>query len=92
MVIALLVAAVTLIGLGVGPVIVGFSNDRIFEDEGALGLSLLVVNLNAAIAAVMVAVRVARAYPSCVPAPEPGEVHAFVLSAQQLSNRPDNTV
>ena len=62
LVVALLVAVVTLIGVGLGPVIVGFLNDRVLEDEGALGVSLLVVNLGAALAAIMTAVPGALAF------------------------------
>jgi len=40
---ALLVSIVTLIGVGLGPVLVGLVTDYIFHDEGALGKSLLTV-------------------------------------------------
>ena len=62
LVIALLVATVTLIGVGLGPVIVGFLNDRVLKDEGALGVSLLVVDLGAALAAITAAVPGALAF------------------------------
>jgi MFS family permease len=50
LIIALLVAVVTAIGVGVGPVMVGFLTDRIFRDEGALGASLLSVIIGAGVA------------------------------------------
>jgi predicted MFS family arabinose efflux permease len=43
LVIALLLAVVTLIGVGVGPVVVGALTDRIFGGQNALGTSLLLV-------------------------------------------------
>jgi len=50
LIIALLVAVVTVIGVGIGPVIVGLLTDRIFRDEGALGASLLSVVIGAGFA------------------------------------------
>jgi MFS family permease len=50
LIIALLVAVVTMIGVGLGPLMVGFLTDRIFRDEGALGASLLSVIIGAGIA------------------------------------------
>lgn len=46
---ALLVSIVTLIGVGVGPVVVGVLSDHWFHDEQALGASMLVVILLAAV-------------------------------------------
>ncbi len=45
--IALLVSAVTLVGVGLGPALVGVLTDQVFHDEKALGSSLLVVILAA---------------------------------------------
>jgi MFS family permease len=45
MTVAILVSVVTLIGVGLGPVVVGWLNDYVFQDEAALGKSLFIVIL-----------------------------------------------
>jgi len=42
---ALFVSAMTLIGLGLGPSVVGLLTDRVFEDDAAVRYSLLVVTI-----------------------------------------------
>jgi predicted MFS family arabinose efflux permease len=49
LIIALLMAAVTLIGVGVGPVVVGALTDRLVGHEQALGISLLSIIVGAGI-------------------------------------------
>jgi MFS family permease len=47
---ALFLSIVTLVGLGLGPAVVGLLTDHLFHDEQALGRSLLIVILTAGIA------------------------------------------
>jgi MFS family permease len=47
LIVALLMAVVTMIGVGVGPVVVGALTDRLFGYEQALGISLLLVIVGA---------------------------------------------
>jgi len=71
LIIALLVAIVTLIGVGVGPVVVGLLTDRIFRDEGALGASLLSVIIVAGIAGFAAALSGCAAFARSVTSAEP---------------------
>jgi len=52
---ALLVSIVSLVGVGIGPAAVGLLNDRLFHDEQALGLSLLIVIVTAGLLGPMLA-------------------------------------
>jgi MFS family permease len=61
LIVALLVAVVTLIGVGVGPVLVGALTDRLIGHEG-LGISLLCVIVGAAIAGFIAALAGRRAF------------------------------
>jgi MFS family permease len=45
---SLYLATFTLIGVGMGPILVGLFTDHLFRDEGKVGLSLLVVSLGCA--------------------------------------------
>jgi len=62
MTIALLVSAVTLIGVGLGPVLVGTLTDHVFRDEKALGSSLLSIILAAGAAGTGFALAGRRAF------------------------------
>lgn len=62
LVVALLVAFVTLIGVGAGPVVVGALTDRLFVDETGLGASLLSVIVVAGIAGCLAALYGRRAF------------------------------
>jgi hypothetical protein len=57
----MLVAAVTLVGVGLGIPAVGFMSDHYFHDEGTLGRSLLAVILAAAVAGCASAILARRA-------------------------------
>jgi hypothetical protein len=62
LIVALLVAVVTLIGVGVGPVVVGVLTDRLFGHEQALGISLLCVIIGAGIGGSIAALFGRRAF------------------------------
>ncbi len=62
LVVALLVAFVTLVGVGAGPVVVGTLTDRIFVDEAGLGASLLSVIVIAGVAGCLAALYGRRAF------------------------------
>jgi MFS family permease len=62
LVVALLSAAVTLLGVGAGPVLVGALTDHLFQDESSLGLSLLMVIVGAGITAACTALFGSRAF------------------------------
>lgn len=62
LVVALLIATVTLLGVGIGPVLVGALTDRLFHDESALGTSLLIVIVGAGIAGFLAALSGSRAF------------------------------
>jgi MFS family permease len=62
LIVALLVAVVTLIGVGVGPVVVGALTDRLFGHEQALGISLLCVIIGAGIGGSIAALFGRRAF------------------------------
>jgi len=72
LVVALLIAAVTLIGVGIGPVLVGALTDHLFEDESSLGLSLLMVIVGAGIIGVCTALVGSRAFAHSVTRPVRG--------------------
>jgi MFS family permease len=71
LIVALLVAAVTLVGVGAGPVVVGALTDRLFRDEGALGVSLLLVIVAAGVAGCLAALSGRRAFARAVANPKP---------------------
>lgn len=60
---ALFLSIVTLVGLGLGPVLVGLLTDQLFHDERALGRSLLIVILAAGIVGPMLALAGRRPFP-----------------------------
>ena len=62
LIVALLVAFVTLVGVGAGPVVVGALTDRLFVDEAGLGASLLAVIVVAGIAGCLAALYGRRAF------------------------------
>jgi MFS family permease len=62
LIVALLIAVVTLIGVGVGPVVVGALTDRLFGDEHALGASLLCVIVAAGVGGFFAALSGRRAF------------------------------
>jgi MFS family permease len=62
LIVALLVAVVTLVGVGVGPVVVGALSDRLFGDETRLGVALLLVIVAAGIAGCLAALSGRRAF------------------------------
>jgi MFS family permease len=66
MTIAILVSIVTLIGVGLGPAVVGWLNDYVFRDEAALGKSLFLVILISGVACCGVALAGRRAYAKAV--------------------------
>jgi MFS family permease len=49
MVIAILVSAVTLIGVGLGPPVIGILTDSIFQGKRALGMGMLTLFVTAAV-------------------------------------------
>ena len=62
LIVALLIAVVTLVGVGAGPVVVGALTDRLFVDEAGLGASLLLVIVAAGIAGCLAALSGRRAF------------------------------
>jgi MFS family permease len=62
LIVALLVAIVTLIGVGAGPVVVGALTDRLFGDEAGLGGALLLVIVAAGMAGCLAALSGRRAF------------------------------
>jgi MFS family permease len=60
---ALFLSIVTLVGLGLGPALVGLLTDQLFQDERALGRSLLIVILAAGIVGPMLALAGRRPFP-----------------------------
>lgn len=60
--IAILISLVTLMGAGLGPVLVGWANDSIFQDESALGISLFAVISAAAAACVVLSIFGRKSY------------------------------
>jgi len=62
LIVALLVAIVTLVGVGAGPVVVGALTDRLFGDEAGLGIALLLVIVAAGIAGCLAALSGRRAF------------------------------
>ncbi len=56
LVVAVLVAIVTLLGVGVGPVLVGTLTDHLFRDESAVGTSLLLVIVGAGVVGFLAAI------------------------------------
>jgi MFS family permease len=71
LVVALLVAFVTLVGVGAGPVVVGALTDRLFVDEAGLGASLLSVIIVAGIAGCLAALYGRRAFNRSVTGTQP---------------------
>lgn len=61
---ALFLSIVTLVGLGLGPAVVGLLTDHLFHDERALGRSLLIVILAAGIAGPLLALAGRRPFAS----------------------------
>jgi MFS family permease len=62
LIIAFLVAFVTLVGVGAGPVVVGALTDRLFVDEAGLGAALLLVIVVAGVAGCLAALYGRRAF------------------------------
>jgi MFS family permease len=62
LIVALLIAVVTLVGVGAGPVVVGALTDHLFVDEAGLGASLLLVIVTAGIAGCLAALSGRRAF------------------------------
>jgi MFS family permease len=62
LIVALLVAVVTLVGVGAGPVVVGALSDRLFGGETRLGVALLLVIVAAGIAGCLAALSGRRAF------------------------------
>ena len=71
LIVALLVAVVTLVGVGAGPVVVGALTDRLFGDEGALGISLLLVIVAAGVVGCLAALSGRRAFARSVAGMQP---------------------
>jgi MFS family permease len=63
---ALFLSIVTLVGLGLGPAAVGLLTDHLFQDEQALGLSLLIVILIAGVAGPLLALAGRRPFVTAV--------------------------
>lgn len=65
-IIAILVSLVTLLGAGLGPILVGWANDSVFRDEAALGMSLFAVIAIAAAACLAMATCGRRSYAQAI--------------------------
>jgi MFS family permease len=71
LIVALLIAVVTLVGVGAGPVVVGALTDSLFVDEAGLGASLLSVIVVAGIAGCLGALSGRRPFIRSVTGPRP---------------------